>query len=50
MNRECNLILASFPANLIFNKLGMENDLDCIVLSSAIPQEPSKENEILELS
>lgn len=36
MNRECNLILSSFPANLVFNKLGMDDDLDCIVLSSAV--------------
>lgn len=32
MNKECNLVLGSFPLNYIFDT---SSDVDCIILSSA---------------
>lgn len=34
MNKECNLILSSFPVNIFLRNLGMKDDLDCIIISS----------------
>ena len=39
MNKECNLILASFPMNIFLRNLGMKDDLDCIIISSEIHED-----------
>ena len=39
MNKECNLILASFPMNIFLRNLGMKDDLDCIIISSEIQED-----------
>ena len=39
MNRECNLVLGSFPLKYFF---GTRKDVDCIIISSAKKQEDFK--------
>ena len=40
------MILGSFPLNKIFKKLGMQDDLDCIIISSEIKRDEKVSNEL----